>query len=633
MSEKAKSMSEKLTINNNFLETVILDLDFFNLKNYQLYHKTLDNWLSKSIKNPSSTDNARGIVFKTKLHYFGNSVNDEQYEHLENATKILLEANDWLFLIPGEVILIRRLMVQGKFDIAREKIAYWEQAILNQKTSPEIENEIYYIKSVFHDVVGEYELGAMIVHQRLEVCKKSDNTIIHRQLNFFKLCLSSIFFKLGFYKEALLISIQVFKFANGNTNSRLFLFTIDTIPLCFLFLHRYQSCKNFILKTNGLIEKIETRRTKRFRQSLLNRCYIKLEEVDQCTKIPKLVKGEVLNKYDQLEFDIDNISFDFRKNPKKKYLIAMLRFEKDIEQFPANSKLTYYKGLAEMAGKLRQYKLAYEINEKLSLIEEKINTDKAKNMTIGFKIKNDMEALKQEMKAAEEKSRIKHEFLLSISHDLRSPLASVISATSLMGNKNLTESIRNSYVQTAKNSANGLINMIDEMLEVSSIESRAIQVNMNEIFVEDFIDFIIESHRLQAEEKKLSLNANLTELKLKIIKSDAHLLQRILSNLITNAIKYSHQGEIELSISNEMDYIYFKVKDNGIGIQEDNLDSIFDLYSKTGKESAKRKDSHGLGLYIVKNLVGALKGSIAVSSSIGCGSIFTVKLPLSQPLR
>jgi signal transduction histidine kinase len=628
MSEKAKSMSEKLTIDINFLESIILDLDFFNLKNYQSYDKAIDVWLSNTKENQNLIDNARGIIFKTKLNYFGNSVNDELYDSLENATKTLSEAKDWLFLIPGEVILIRRFMVLGKFDLARKKLVHWDQMLRSLNTSLEIENEIYYIMSVFHDVVGEYELGAMIVHQRLELCKNSNNTLIHRQLNFFKLCLSSIFFKLGFYKEALLISIQVFKFANGNTNSRLFLFTIDTIPLCFLFLHRYQFCKNFILKTNGLIEKIETRRTKRFRQSLLNRCYIKLEEENQCTKIPKLIKGEVLNKYDQLEFDLDNISFDFRKNPKKKYLNAMLKFEADIVQFPANSKLNYYKGLAEMAGQLKLYKLAYEINEKLKLIEEKINTDKAKNMTIGFKIKNDMEALKQEMKAAEEKSRIKHEFLLSISHDLRSPLASVISATSLIGNKKLGEDIRDSYVQTAKNSAAGLIAMIDEMLEVSSIESRTIQVNMNEVYVADFIDFIIDSHRLQAEEKNLSLKANLTELKLKKIKSDAHLLQRILSNLITNAIKYSHRGKIELTISDDADTLCFEVKDNGIGIEADKLESIFDMYSKTGQESARRKDSHGLGLFIVKNLVSTLGGKISVTSQLGVGSQFSITLPL-----
>lgn len=628
MSEKVKSMSKKLTIDINFLESIILDLDFFNLKNYQSYDKAIDVWLSNTKENQNLIDNARGIIFKTKLNYFGNSVNDELYHSLENATKTLSDAKDWLFLIPGEVILIRRLMVLGKFDLARKKLVHWDLMLRSLNTSLEIENEIYYIMSVFHDVVGEYELGAMIVHQRLELCKNSNNTLIHRQLNFFKLCLSSIFFKLGFYKEALLISIQVFKFANGNTNSRLFLFTIDTIPLCFLFLHRYQFCKNFILKTNGLIEKIETRRTKRFRQSLLNRCYIKLEEENQCTKIPKLIKGEVLNKYDQLEFDLDNISFDFRKNPKKKYLNAMLKFETDILQFPANSKLNYYKGLAEMAGQLKLYKLAYEINEKLKLIEEKINTDKAKNMTIGFKIKNDMEALKQEMKAAEEKSRIKHEFLLSISHDLRSPLASVISATSLIGNKKLGEDIRDSYVQTAKNSAAGLIAMIDEMLEVSSIESRTIQVNMNEVYVADFIDFIIDSHRLQAEEKNLSLKANLTELKLKKIKSDAHLLQRILSNLITNAIKYSHQGKIELTISDDADTLCFEVKDNGIGIEADKLESIFDLYSKTGQESARRKDSHGLGLFIVKNLVSTLGGKISVTSQLGVGSQFSITLPL-----
>lgn len=629
MCEKAKSMSEKLTIDINFLESIILDLDFFNLKNYQSYDKAIDVWLSITKENQNLIDNARGIIFKTKLNYFGNNVNDELYHSLENATKILSEAKDWLFLIPGEVILIRRLMVLGKFDLARKKLVHWDQMLLSLNTSLEIENEIYYIMSVFHDVVGEYELGAMIVQQRLELCKNSTNSLIHRQLNFFKLCLSSIFFKLGFYKEALLISIQVFKFANGNTNSRLFLFTIDTIPLCFLFLHRYQFCKNFILKTNRLIEKIETRRTKRFRQSLLNRCYIKLKEENQCTKIPKLIKGEVLNKYDLLEFDLDNISFDFRKNPKKKYLNAMLKFEADIVQFPANSKLNYYKGLAEMAGQLKLYKLAYEINEKLKLIEEKINTDKAKNMTIGFKIKNDMEALKQKMKAVEEKSRIKHDFLLSLSHDLRSPLASIISATSLLENDKIQPDIKENYIKTAKKSATGLIEMIDEMLEVSSIESGTVKVNLKEFHIQDFLDYIIDSHRMVAESKNLKLELNGLPHGLNTINSDSQLLQRILSNLITNAIKYSNQGRIHVNVSNDSENIYFEIKDDGIGIEPSKINSIFELYNKSGEESEKRKDSHGIGLYIVKNLITALKGEINVSSKIGEGSTFRVSLPLS----
>jgi len=156
-----------------------------------------------------------------------------------------------------------------------------------------------------------------------------------------------------------------------------------------------------------LIESIETRRTKRFRQSLLNRCYIKLGEEESCKKIPRLVKGEVLNKFDQLEFDIDNLSFDFRKNPKKKYLNALLAKEIDLATYPANLKLVYFKGLLEMTGKLKMYKLGFKIYEKLKIIKEKISPDKAKNSTLGYKIKNDMETLKLKMKATEEKNQHK----------------------------------------------------------------------------------------------------------------------------------------------------------------------------------------------------------------------------------
>lgn len=626
MSEIAKSLSQKNTLHMDFMEAVILDLDFFNLKNYHTYYHQIENWLASESNIASKIAHARGVVFKAKLHYFGNAMSEDIYEALEAAMHVLRNTNDIKFIMAGEVILIRKRMVQGKFKEVPPILAQLEKTLKSKQANLEVENEFYYIKSVYLDIVGDYEGGAMVINQRLEECKDSSEPVILRQVAFFKLCLSSIFFKLSLYHEALVLSIQVYKFAAGNVNSRLFLFTIDTIPLCFLFLNRFKSCRNFILNTNGLIKKIETRRTMRFRQSLLNRCYIKLGEEEKCQKVAKLLKGEVMNKFDQLEFDIDNISFDFRKSPKKKFLQAMLAKEVEIETFPANSKLVYYKGLYEMSNTLKNYKLTVEINEKIKLIEGKINTEKAKNMTIGYKIKNDMEALKLKMKANEEKAKTKHEFLMGISHDLRSPLASIISATNLLDKEDLPDEMKKKYIYTAKNSAAGLIDMIDELLEVSSIESRAIVVNLRTVYISDILSFIYESHKLQAVHKGLSMSLDMAQLKMEEVNTDSHLLQRILSNLLTNAIKYSDKGEILMRAWSESEFLNIEIKDQGQGIEEEKLQAIFELYAKTGSDASRRKGSHGIGLFIVKNLVQALGGEIQVSSVLGEGSSFSIKI-------
>jgi signal transduction histidine kinase len=209
---------------------------------------------------------------------------------------------------------------------------------------------------------------------------------------------------------------------------------------------------------------------------------------------------------------------------------------------------------------------------------------------------------------------------MGISHDIRSPLAAVISATSLMDSEHLSTEAKKTYIQTAKKSAAGLIEMIDELLEVSSIESRAVKVNIKRFNLHDFLGYIIESHRLVAEEKSLNLELDNTRLSIEDLDSDSHLLQRILSNLLTNAVKYSNQGTISLIVSNDSEFLFMEVKDTGIGIDEDKLADIFDLYSKLGDESSRRKDSHGLGLFIVKNLVSTLGGEVTVSSQLGVGS-------------
>ncbi len=606
----------------------IQDISFFSPDNCIKYNKLILQKLNKEGKLFSQFEASIYQLFSLKIKYYTQIFKEEEENKVLDLIDFFKKNNNIELSEIGGLFLCRIYLNTKRVPQVEGILAESEPISLNIENS-RLKLEYLYMKALMYYYQGKYNQSSRIVFQAMALNVDIRDMTQFSFLRYFEVIHASIFLNLGMYSESLHIANKGFKeVKRRDQKGTLFFLFFNCISLNLLNLKKYSFLEKLILANWTHIENENNMMYKRFHRSILNKIYIQSDQLEKVLPIFPKKRHEVLTNYSLLEYELEKYSVDFILTKKKTNYTKLKKLEEKANQFTENFKISYYKSLIDLAEHFGDIKTAHRAYVCKAKIEEKANNDKAKNLVTGFHIKYEFEKLKKQIKEVEEKAKIKHEFLMGISHDIRSPLAAVISATSLMDSDHLSTDAKKTYIQTAKKSAAGLIEMIDELLEVSSIESRTVKVNLKRFNFHDFLGFIIESHRLVAEEKSLNLELDNTKLSIEDLDSDSHLLQRILSNLLTNAIKYSNQGTISLKVSNDSEFIFIEIEDTGIGIAEDKLSDIFDLYSKSGEESSKRKDSHGLGLFIVKNLVSTLGGKISVTSQLGVGSQFSITLPL-----
>ncbi len=240
-----------------------------------------------------------------------------------------------------------------------------------------------------------------------------------------------------------------------------------------------------------------------------------------------------------------------------------------------------------------------------------------------------------QLKAAEleRSSQYKSDFLANMSHELRTPLnSSLILAKLLADNphENLTDE-QVKYARTIQSSGNDLLNLINDILDLSKIEAGHVEIQPEEASVVRLTNGLRQMFEPVASEKQLEFIISLDEHLPKTFETDPRRLEQILKNLISNAIKFTEKGKVELSVRPQgSDKIVFSVADSGIGIAEDQLNSIFEAFHQADSTISRRFGGTGLGLSISRQLVRLLAGTIAVESKPGQGSRFSVTLPLRQ---
>lgn len=253
-----------------------------------------------------------------------------------------------------------------------------------------------------------------------------------------------------------------------------------------------------------------------------------------------------------------------------------------------------------------------------------------KDITRQDKIKRDIIKAKEK---AEESERLKNTLLANISHEIRTPMNSIIGFSELLNIGNLPHDKRQEYVRTIKNQGILLLKLIDDVAELTRMESGRITIRKSPCK----IDFLINELLTVFNQFKLSQNKEHLEIKVKypdnrgmIIYTDPGRLQQLISNLINNSIKYTEKGWIELGyrpLSEQR--IEFFVKDTGIGISRDLQKRIFGRVAEDETLAGKTEGS-GLGLTIAKNLVRLMGGKIWVESELGQGSTFFFTIPYEE---
>lgn len=233
--------------------------------------------------------------------------------------------------------------------------------------------------------------------------------------------------------------------------------------------------------------------------------------------------------------------------------------------------------------------------------------------------------------AAECANRSKMRFLSIMSHELRTPLNAIIGALQLA---ELEKSGNEFMTQAAKNAVFSMVGMIDNILEMSRIESAQFTASPTPVDLRDLADAVAKLFSYAAESKGIQLNVTVADNLPPLVTADSGHLRQILVHLMSNAIKFTEQGGIDLRLTAEETSIPEKtilriaVQDSGIGIDPVNHRAIFDLFTQLDDSHTRPYDGIGLGLTLTKRLVELMGGSISVESRLGKGSTFTLLLPL-----
>ncbi len=229
---------------------------------------------------------------------------------------------------------------------------------------------------------------------------------------------------------------------------------------------------------------------------------------------------------------------------------------------------------------------------------------------------------------AESSVRIKAEFLATMSHEIRTPMNGVLGMLGLLEHTKLDE-IQRHQIRVASNSANALLSVINDILDFSKVEAGKMELEMIEFNLREELGEFIEAIAFRAQEKGLELILDTTQLSRTAVITDPGRLRQILINLISNAVKFTHRGDIFVKvILEEVDSktgrLRIDVRDSGIGIAADKIDKLFQSFSQADNSTTRKYGGTGLGLAIVKKLCELMEGTVWVTSTEYEGSTFHI---------
>ena len=246
----------------------------------------------------------------------------------------------------------------------------------------------------------------------------------------------------------------------------------------------------------------------------------------------------------------------------------------------------------------------------------------------------DITQLKRDAEELRKAKQAKEKFMANMSHEIRTPINGISGmATLLASAESKAESEK--YLSAIQKSAESLQVIIDDILDLSIIESGKLKFEKIGFFIRDQLESLYNTFIHQAKRKDLTLSYEIDPEADIIVKGDPHRLNQILINLISNALKFTHIGRIDIDISLKMKrkglyHISFDISDTGIGILRDKLEKIFDSFTQADESVSRRYGGTGLGLTITKQLIDLHKGSIKVRSVENKGTTFSVVLPFEK---
>ncbi|MGX1135608.1 signal transduction histidine kinase/HAMP domain-containing protein/DNA-binding response OmpR family regulator [Streptomyces glaucescens] len=282
-----------------------------------------------------------------------------------------------------------------------------------------------------------------------------------------------------------------------------------------------------------------------------------------------------------------------------------------------------------------------ELEEKASLLAEQNRDIEAKNLQIE-QARQELEARAQQLALA---SKYKSEFLANMSHELRTPLNSLLILAQLLAqnpSRNLTQK-QVEYAGIIHSAGSDLLQLINDILDLSKVEAGKMDIAPERVSLRQLIEYVEATFRPMTTQKGLEFKVTMAAGAPGDLLTDDSRLRQVLRNLLSNAVKFTEQGSVELIVQPAAEdelpegvirggsVVAFRVRDTGIGIQEQQLEAIFGAFQQADGTTSRKYGGTGLGLSITREIAHLLGGAVTVDSKPGRGSTFTLFLPVARP--
>lgn len=216
---------------------------------------------------------------------------------------------------------------------------------------------------------------------------------------------------------------------------------------------------------------------------------------------------------------------------------------------------------------------------------------------------------------AESANQVKSIFLANMSHEIRTPLGVIIGFIEVLRDPHLSEVERNKYLDTIESTGHNLSRIINDILDISKVESGHLEIEVLTFRVEDLFTELEKWFRLKAQQKNNKLTFEIDPNSSTQIHTDRLRLQQILINLISNALRFTEEGRVQVTYKNENNILHFRVKDTGIGISPDQISKLFIMFSQADQSTTRKYGGTGLGLVLSKKLAQLLGGDVVLERS------------------
>ena len=238
--------------------------------------------------------------------------------------------------------------------------------------------------------------------------------------------------------------------------------------------------------------------------------------------------------------------------------------------------------------------------------------------------------LKFEKESADSANRAKSDFLAQMSHEIRTPINAVIGMDEMILRETTDPDIRD-YARDIKSASKALLSLVNGVLDFSKIESGKMEISPQDYKIEELIDDMVNMIEDRAEKKYLEFHLEIDEKIPRELHGDDMRLEQVITNLLTNAVKYSEQGSVTLKmdcekIEGDECTLYVEVRDTGIGIREEDMEKLFESFQRLDERKNRNIEGTGLGMAIVQGILEMMGSKIEVKSDYGKGSVFSFRL-------